>query len=113
MSQKMSAAEKNSSPFVLRIGNFGAHQHPTRIRIDHRADGGNPSFKHMVRKGRHVDIDLLVKMQGRAVAFGRFSLQQVGAVDRQQRLALLHIATGTGKQADDSTLIRGKQSCLH
>jgi hypothetical protein len=41
----MSAAEKNSSPFVLRIGNFGAHQHPTRIRIDHRADGGNPFFK--------------------------------------------------------------------
>ena len=109
----MSAAEKNSSPFVLRIGNFGAHQHPTRIRIDHRADGRDPSFKHLVRKSRHVDIDLLVNMQGEAVAFGRFSLQQVGALDREQRLAPLHIATDTGKQVDGSTPIRGKQSCLH
>ena len=36
---------------------------------------------------------------------GRFGLQQIGAVDGEQRLALLHVVADLGKQRDDAALI--------
>ncbi len=54
---------------VVRIGDLGSHQHPTRRRIDDRPDCGDLPVEDPARKGVDRHFDLLSDAEGRTVGF--------------------------------------------
>src|SRR5262249_4906218 len=62
---------KHSRPQLIAwVLHFGADQHTTRGRVDHRADGGNPPVEYAIRKSIDLDLDLLSHLESRAIVLG-------------------------------------------
>jgi len=81
---------------------------------------GNPLFQNRLRYGE----SLVELAQARQIAGGqvqhsccgnqvRFGRQQIGAVDCEQRLTLLHVIADGSEQGDDLALIGRKDLRLH
>jgi hypothetical protein len=62
--------EHAGAQLVLGIFDVRAHQHPVRVGIDRRCDGGDVTFERPVRERHDADLDLLADTEGRAVGLG-------------------------------------------